>query len=249
MKAVPFYLLILLVIISCDSKPKVIIADEKTSTPVEMPSNSPGTMPNIDVHQVVAEEILQAEKYTYVYVSENKEKFWIAISKQDITKGHTYYYRGGLKKTNFESKDFNRTFDVLYLVSSIIDANEHPGGQIAGQEPTMSETPNEKPVKGKKIAGTIALSDLFNNKSKYNGKQILVRGECKKANFQIMGKNWYHIQDGTKTKDKNIDFTITSTDVIQIGDEVTFKGTIFLNKDFGAGYRYDIIMENAVVKR
>lgn len=42
MKAVPFYLLILLVIISCDSKPKVIIADEKTSTPVEMPSNSPG---------------------------------------------------------------------------------------------------------------------------------------------------------------------------------------------------------------
>ena len=65
----------------------------------------------------------------------------------------------------------------------------------------------------------------------------------------IMGKNWYHIQDGTKTKDKNVDFTITSTDVIQIGDEVTFEGTIFLNKDFGAGYRYDIIMENAVVKR
>jgi hypothetical protein len=32
-----------------------------------------------------------------------------------------------------------------------------------------------------------------------------------------------------------------------VGDIVTFSGTIALDKDFGAGYKYEVIMENATI--
>ncbi len=67
-----------------------------------------------------------------------------------------------------------------------------------------------------------------------------------KINKQVMGKNWIHIQDGTDSNGE-FDLTITSQDLPEMGDEVTFKGKISVNKDFGSGYRYDIVMEDAVL--
>lgn len=63
-----------------------------------------------------------------------------------------------------------------------------------------------------------------------------------------MGKNWIHIQDGTK-HNTSFDLTITTQNLPALNDEVTFKGTIMVNKDFGAGYFYDVIMENAVLTK
>ena len=58
-----------------------------------------------------------------------------------------------------------------------------------------------------------------------------------------MGKNWVHLQDGTRFENK-FDLTITTDVVVNKGDEVTFEGIITLNKDFGAGYSYDVLMED-----
>ena len=60
----------------------------------------------------------------------------------------------------------------------------------------------------------------------------------------IMSRNWIHLQDGSM-KDKAIDLTVTTTDNIALGSIVALEGVIALNKDFGAGYKYDIIMEEA----
>jgi hypothetical protein len=67
-----------------------------------------------------------------------------------------------------------------------------------------------------------------------------------KVNKQVMGKNWIHIQDGTDFNN-DFDLTITTQDLAEIGDEVTFKGKISVNKDFGSGYSYEVIMEDAVL--
>lgn len=262
-----FKLLIVLVaaisiFLSCDSKPKVIVEDTTTSTTNENNSssgalNNPnmqvGNNNNIgsggsDFHQVVALETLQAEKYTYLKVLENnKDTFWIATSKlEDAKKGKQYFYRGGLMKTNFESKEHNRVFDKIYLVSNIIDATQHPGGQMQGQPSTGSNpqavVASKDVVKAK---GSIALDELFKNKSKYKDQSIIVSGKVVKANMGIMGRNWFHIQDGSKIANKACDLTITTQDVAQIGNNVNFRGKITLDKDFGSGYRYDVLMEEA----
>ena len=70
-------------------------------------------------------------------------------------------------------------------------------------------------------------------------------GKCVKVNPMIMGRNWIHLQDGSGD---NLDLTITTTENIPVGHVITLEGTIALNKDFGAGYKYDIIMEEAVLQ-
>ena len=61
-----------------------------------------------------------------------------------------------------------------------------------------------------------------------------------------MGNNWVHLQDGT-SEGNYFDVTITTKDVVQVGDVVVFSGKGTLNKDFGAGYKYDLIIEEAVL--
>lgn len=61
----------------------------------------------------------------------------------------------------------------------------------------------------------------------------------------IMNRNWVHLQDGSG---EGLDLTITTTENIPLGAIITLEGTIAMNKDFGAGYQYDIIMEGAVLR-
>jgi|SRR5687768_7155774 len=93
-------------------------------------------------------------------------------------------------------------------------------------------------------ADVISLSALFSNREKYNGKTIRVKGTVKKVNENIMNKNWIHIDDGTLT-DPAQDLTVTTSANATNGEEVVFEGMIVLNKDYGSGYMYDIIMEDA----
>ena len=95
------FILLIFLILSCDSKPKVIVADAN-SRDTGAPTNTEVAKVESesiadDLHQVVAQEILNTDKYTYVNVTEKSDKFWIAVSKQKIEKGHTYYFRGGKK--------------------------------------------------------------------------------------------------------------------------------------------------------
>ena len=59
-----------------------------------------------------------------------------------------------------------------------------------------------------------------------------------------MHRNWAHIQDGTKSGEQ-FDLTVTTMENVKVGDVVIFEGTVSLKKDFGAGYFYEVIVENA----
>ena len=62
-----------------------------------------------------------------------------------------------------------------------------------------------------------------------------------------MNKNWVHLQDGTKDGD-NFDLVITTLDAVNTGDVVIFEGVVTLDKDFGSGYFYEVIVEDALLK-
>jgi hypothetical protein len=61
-----------------------------------------------------------------------------------------------------------------------------------------------------------------------------------------MGKNWVHIQDGTEYQG-GFDLTITTDGQVAVGETVTFEGKIVLDKDFGYGYSYPVLMEEAKI--
>jgi hypothetical protein len=198
------------------------------------------------LHQVEAKEFFDSERYTYVRVAEGDEEYWVAISKQPVEVGKKYVFQKGLMKKNFFSPEFNRVFETLYLVSDF-----RPMGGTNQAEDVLSalqsgDVLKVDPNQITRPEGSVPLSELFKNMAKYNGKQIVVTGKVVKVNPMIMGRNWIHIQDGTV---EGKDLTVTTMENIPLGHVVSFEGTIALNKDFGAGYRYDIILEGAVVKK
>jgi hypothetical protein len=200
-------------------------------------------------------EVLQANSYTYLKVKENGSERWMAVTKQEISPGEVYYYDEALQMTNFASKDLDRTFDVIYFVNQI---SENPinknlpggmqgmGGMTGNPHSGKVESNPKSNIQLEKANGEITIAEVFGNRQDYSGKEIEIRGVVVKVNKQIMGKNWIHIQDGTNSEGK-FDLTITSQDLAEVNDEVTFKGKITLEKDFGSGYFYEVIMENATL--
>ena len=80
----------------------------------------------------------------------------------------------------------------------------------------------------------------------YKDKIVKVRGTVVKFTSGVLQKNWVHIQDGTRAGNQ-FDLTITTLDECELGDIVTFEGKVSLNRDFGYGYSYDVLIEDAKI--
>lgn len=206
-------------------------------------------MESLSGHKVSVVEVQQATQYTYLKVKENDDEYWMAVTKMDASAGETYYYGGRMEMNNFKSKDLDRTFDKVYFVQQI---SKQPlltqgaqgsgmgmGAAAAGRPSVAKEDVNIEPVAGGKT-----IADLFAQKEDVKGKSIKVRGKVTKVNNGIMGKNWIHIQDGTSNADK-YDLTITTSEMFKVGEVVTLEGVVATDKDFGAGYAYDLLLEEA----
>ncbi len=104
-----------------------------------------------------------------------------------------------------------------------------------------------------KAAGADAhtVAEIWAQKGGLKDKSVSIRGKVVKYNPGVMGKNWIHLQDGSGDPSKGThDITVTSQDAVAKGDVVTAKGMVRVDKDFGSGYRYGMLVEDAkVVKK
>ncbi len=94
------------------------------------------------------------------------------------------------------------------------------------------------------VASTV--EDLFVKKTDLAGKQVVIKGKVVKVNNGIMQRNFLHVQDGTGGEGTN-DITVTSQQTAQVGDEVTITGNLAADVDFGAGYTYPLLIEEASI--
>ncbi|NNC61421.1 MAG: hypothetical protein HKO11_03740, partial [Eudoraea sp.] len=90
------------------------------------------------------------------------------------------------------------------------------------------------------------IADLVADPEKYAGKKIELKGMCTKVNIGIMGRNWVHLQDGSKD---DYDLVITTSEMVDKDKEVTIRGIVKLNIDLGSGYSYPILVENGKLMR
>lgn len=98
-----------------------------------------------------------------------------------------------------------------------------------------------------KAEGGKTVAEVFAEKDALAGKPVTFRGKVVKTNPDIMGKNWLHVRDGSGEEGTN-DLTITTAGTLpNVGDTVVVTGNVTLNKDFGMGYAYDVLVEDAQV--
>jgi hypothetical protein len=199
-------------------------------------------------------ETLEAGGYTYICLETKGKKTWFAVPKMPVTIGQSMTFPLGLEMKNFKSKTLNRTFESVYFADGPVSSqqgrenNAAPGHQKA---PKQTATSAEQ-ISVKKAAGKNAytIAEVYAKKASLNEKPAVIRGKVVKVSSGIMGKNWVHLQDGTGDASKGAnDIIATTLDSPAVGDVVTAKGTLFTNKDFGAGYKYDVIMEKATIQR
>lgn len=258
---------VVLLVLSCNDGPKVITATTNNTTTSANsgiftegsesdletdfnPVTGTATLFTDNLHTVVATETLNTQKYVYIKATEGGKQFWIATAKQPIDIGKTYYYRNPLLKTNFESREHNRVFDTIYLVSQLVSHNHGSGNLKADFTTTETASSSQKqtiPTHTDEIIehkGSLKISEIVDNPQKYVGKTVQVTGKCVKVNPNIMDRNWIHLQDGSKN---SYDFVVTSNTFVPEGKTVTMRAEVSLDRDFGAGYKYDLILENGVV--
>ena len=92
----------------------------------------------------------------------------------------------------------------------------------------------------------MTVAEILASENSLGGMEVLVRGKVVKFNANVMGKNWVHLQDGTGKVGTN-DLTITTDETAELGATVLVRGTVTLNKDFGHGYRYEVLIEDATI--
>lgn len=209
------------------------------------------------IHQVEVQSVTQTTKYTYLLVEEGKSEYWIAISRQDITEGVTLYFSNALEMKNFASKELGKTFDKVYFVQQVSESPDmlgkpQPGSMTDNPMPQGSTPPRKQPetrrtdIQVEKVKGGVSIAELYEFHPRYAGKSIKVKGQVTHFSSQIMGKNWVHIQDGSEFAG-NFDLALSTQDSVTIGSTVVFSGIVRLNKDFGSGYFYKILIEDAIV--
>lgn len=97
-------------------------------------------------------------------------------------------------------------------------------------------------------AETLTVEQVYAQKGKLAGKQVVVKGTVVKVNNGIMKRNFLHITDGTGKEGTN-DLTVTSDDTAEVGDKVSVSGEVVVNRDFGAGYSYPLLLEKAHISK
>jgi len=207
-------------------------------------------------------ETMNAAGYTYVQVDTGKEKFWAAAPEVKVKVGDSVAVPEGMPMPNYESKTLNRKFDMVYFVPALMingapqagppgtKPEGHPemGGEMSGGSGAPKVVaPADISLKGiKKADQTVA--DVFAQKAALNGKPVKIRGKVVKFTPEIMGKNWIHLQDGSGQQGSN-DLTVTTSGAAKTGDTVVVAGKLSVDKDFGYGYKYDVIVEDAQVTK
>ena len=205
---------------------------------------------NPNEHKVVVQEVIQAKQYTYLRVKDADKVIWLAVEAMEAKQGETYYYEGGFKMKNFKSKELDRTFDSVLFLDKI-SKDPSSANSSTAENPHKSGGSmikvTKSDVKVDKAQGGITIAELYANKKNYEGKSVIVKGKVVKYTPGVMGKNWFHLQDGTDLNGK-FDLTVASDVEVKVGDIVTVEGKITLDKNIGFGYVYEVLIENAVRK-
>jgi hypothetical protein len=222
-------------------------------------------------------EAMDSAGYTYMNVETGAGTKWIAVNQTPVSVGDEVTYMDGMVMQNFVSKTLDRTFPEIVFSGGLVGKGATPpaitppgtaaesfsqaltsegapaagdAGMITGSQKAVVPSVD---VKVEKATGenSYSVGEIFSKGTELNGKTVVVRGKVVKVSPRIMGRNWIHLQDGTgNPADKTHDLVVTtSLEPDPAWDVITMEGVLAANKDFGSGYTYAVIIEDASLKQ
>lgn len=199
-------------------------------------------------------ERIDAPPYSYLRIATAAGEVWAAVNQTDTAVGATVNVSGTTMQ-GFKSKSLGRTFDKIVFGTlagaPAPKAAPAPSAPAAGgAHPHTTSVATDVKVAPAEGPGASTVAGLFANRATLANQEVVVRGKVVKVNNGIMGKTWLHLQDGSGSQEAgDYDIAVTTHDAANLDDIVTVRGPMHLDRDFGAGYTYAVIVEDASVRR
>ncbi len=212
-------------------------------------------------------EVRDVAPYTYLRLKTAQGETWAAVTQAPVKKGAQVTIANPAVMENFHSKSLYKTFDkIAFGTLSGPGAAAAPGapgapapaaktsphGAMGSAKAAAPAATAPAPVKVAKASGSDArtVAEVVGGKATLKDKSVSLRGQVVKANLGIMGKNWFHLQDGTGSAGTGTnDVLVTSRDVAAVGDVVLVKGMVRTDVKLGPGYEYAVLIEDASLKK
>jgi hypothetical protein len=203
-------------------------------------------------------EVREAPPYTYLRLKTNEGETWAAVAAAPVKKGAQVSIDNPAVMQNFESKSLKKTFDKIVFGTlanpnaPVAAAQANPHGAMGGPMVGAPTVATPQAVKVAKATGSDArtVAEVVGAKSTLKDKSVSLRAQVVKANLGIMGKNWFHVQDGSGSAGAGTnDILVTSKDVAAVGDVVLVKGMVRTDVKVGPGYDYAVLIEDASLKK
>ena len=266
MRRLTITLLAALAVVACKKQ-------EAAPTPAAPTAAMPAPQNGQQVKGKVVERI-DASPYTYLKLAAATGEVWAAVPTTDVKVGEEVTVVGSIEMKDYESPSLKRKFDKV-LFGSLGGGAPAPQGMagapgmpppgmggmppgmtggmpdMGSQHATVSQATDVGDVKVAKASGADAktIAEVYAQSAQLKDKGVTVRGKVVKFNEGIMGRNWLHVRDGTGTQGKDNDLTVTTQDKVAVGDVVLVKGKVSTEKDYGMGYQYPVIVEDAKVSK
>ena len=206
-------------------------------------------------------ETMNSGGYSYLKLKTAEGEVWAAVNESKVAKGDTVTVAGAMPMDGFESQKLNRKFDRIYFGTLAGGPAGAPAAMGGAAVPESMAAQHAQAATGPEVSEKISVAkaegadgrtvaEVFAQRTTLKGKTIAIRGKVVKFNSGIMGKNWIHLRDGSGTPEaKDNDVTVTTNDTVAKGDVVVVKGTVAVDRDFGSGYTYALVVEEAKVTK
>ncbi len=189
-------------------------------------------------------EVVHTQSYTYALVGDDSGEVWVAGPRTDLKKGQQVKLEGALVLLNFKSPALNKTLDVLLMTQSFSGGEPY---SFHGMPSKKAEAVN---VSVEKLPDGYTIAEILKNAKNLTDKKVKFRAVVTKVLPDIMGKTWIHLQDGTQAEEGNeIIVTYSGDESVQVGDVVVVEGVVHTDVDLGSGYFFNVLVEDASIKR
>lgn len=199
-------------------------------------------------------EVKDVDNYTYLRLKTGDGETWAAVATAQVKKGAAVTIENAELMDNFESKTLKRTFPKIYF-GSLARAGAMTSGaavQMATAHSGLAKAEYAGDIKVPKATGPDArtVAEIVTKSAELKDKTVVVRARVVKYSASIMGKNWIHLRDGSgSAADSTQDVSATTQDQAKVGDVLLVKGVVRKDKDFGSGYVYKVLIEEATLQK
>lgn len=197
-------------------------------------------------------EQIEVGKYSILRLRQGgSTEVWAAVPSTPSRVGDEVTVQNAERMENFTSPTLNRTFETIYfgvLGSPAQHADSKPHSNPHGDpKAQVAEVPQGKLERAPGPLGH-TIAELHQVGGQRAGQRARLRAIVVKSTQGVLGKTFLHVRDGTgDAATGSNDLAVTTTAEPPVGSQVLLEGTVEVDRDFGSGYRYPVLLADATV--